>query len=94
MKQKNLIEDLAIERTKLAEERTHLAYIRTGLNMLLAGIFFVGYFPVGSLYSYVGYITVIISVIFTIYGFYYHRKSKEMITKVVRGAFNFKREIK
>lgn len=76
-------EELAIQRTKLAEERTALSYIRTGFSLLLGGIFFVGYFLPETPFSYVGYATVIVSILFIIYGFHHHRKSMDVINRII-----------
>lgn len=76
-------EELAIERTKLAEERTALSYIRTGFSLLLGGIFFIGYFLPGTLFSYAGYATVIVSLLFILYGFYHHKKSMNVINQII-----------
>jgi putative membrane protein len=84
-----LRDELAIERTKLAEERTYLAYIRTGMSLALGGAFFIGYFREG-LFSYVGYIAMIIAMIFLGYGFYNHRKSMALIEKISMGVIKFK----
>ncbi len=87
-----LRDELAIQRTKLAEERTYLAYIRTGMSLALGGLFFVGYFPHESLFSYVGYATVVISLAFLAYGFYNHRKSMEVIDLITLGIFSFRKK--
>lgn len=84
-----LRDELAIERTRLAEERTYLAYIRTGMSMILGGVFFLGYFPTG-VFHYVGYATIAISLIFLIYGFYNHKKSRRLIDKLTLGVFENK----
>ena len=76
-------EELAIERTKLAEERTALSYIRTGFSLLLGGIFFIGYFLPGTLFSYSGYATIIVSLLFVLYGFYHHKKSMNVINQII-----------
>jgi putative membrane protein len=83
---KDLIQrdELAVERTKLAEERTYLAYIRTGMSVLLAGLFFIGYFMEGS-FHYLGYATAAIGLAFLAYGFYNHKKSMEVIGKASLG---------
>ena len=78
-----LRDELAVERTKLAQERTHLAYIRTGITLILGGTFIIGYFPEGSPYLYVGYIAIIVAVIFEGYGFYHHKKTKRFVDTVV-----------
>ncbi|MBD3398471.1 DUF202 domain-containing protein [Candidatus Micrarchaeota archaeon] len=95
MKIKQEIKDqLAIERTRLAEERTDLAYIRTGFSLLLGGIFFIGYFLPGTVFMYVGYITILASLVFVSYGFYHHRKSTVFLNEVLnvprRGVFKAK----
>jgi len=76
-------EGLALERTKLAEERTQLAYIRTGITLLLGGLAFVGYFRTDPFFSYVGYATIVVAVLFMGYGFRNHKKSKDFVIKVV-----------
>jgi len=95
VKLKQEIKDqLAIERTRLAEERTDLAYIRTGFSLLLGGIFFIGYFLPGTVFMYVGYATIVISLVFILYGFYHHKKSmaflNEMLNVPRRGVFKAK----
>jgi len=85
-----LRDELAIERTRLAEERTYLAYIRTGMSMILGGTFFVGYFKEG-LFSYVGYATIAISLIFITYGFYHHEKTRNLINRMTLGIVPPKR---
>ncbi|MEW6722385.1 MAG: DUF202 domain-containing protein [Candidatus Micrarchaeota archaeon] len=77
------VERLAAERTRLSEERTYLAYIRTGMSLILGGIFFIGYFPEGSIFSYIGYATIGLSVLFSCCGFYHHKKSKEIIDRTL-----------
>lgn len=96
MKMRQEIKDqLALERTRLAEERTDLAYIRTGFSLLLGGIFFIGYFLPGTVFMYVGYATIGISLIFILYGFYHHKKSMAFLNEVMlkvpkRGVFKAK----
>jgi putative membrane protein len=74
---------LAIERTKLAEERTSLAYIRTGMSLLLGGLFFVGFFTEDALLTYVGYGTIVVAMIFTVYGFHHNVKSRKVIDTIL-----------
>lgn len=85
-----LRDELAIERTRLAEERTCLAYLRTGMSMILGGLFFVGYFTEG-LFSYVGYVTVAVSLVFFAYGVYKHRKTMALIDRITLGMLNLKK---
>jgi putative membrane protein len=87
-----LRDELAIQRTKLAEERTYLAYIRTGMSLILGGLFFVGYFEHGSVFSYVGYVTVAVSLVFLAYGFYNHKKSMALIDRITLGIFSFRKK--
>jgi putative membrane protein len=81
---------LAVERTKLSEERTQLAYIRTGMNLALGGIFFIGYFPQGTIFHYAGYAAVIIAALFSGYGFYNHKKSQDIINRITLGRIRLK----
>jgi putative membrane protein len=78
-----LRDKLAIERTKLSKERTALSYIRTGMSMMLGGIFFVGYFEHGTFFSYVGYFTVLVAIIFTLFGFLQNQRSMKVINTVI-----------
>lgn len=87
----NLNDQLAIERTKLAEERTHLAYIRTGLSLILGGLFFVAYFEFPNVYSYAGFGSIFLGLVFLFYGFYHHKKSKEVIDGIISTMFKFRR---
>jgi putative membrane protein len=87
-----LRDELAIQRTVLAEERTYLAYIRTGMSLILGGFFFIGYFEHGSIFSYVGYATVAISLVFIAYGFYNHKKSMALIKRITLGIFGPERK--
>ncbi len=80
MESKSLVEELAIQRTKLAEERTYLAYIRTGLSIILAGVFFIGYFS-NNLF-YVGLISIAVGAFFLVYGFYHNERSKVFLGKL------------
>lgn len=79
----SLRDKLAVERTKLAEERTYLAYIRTGMSLILGGVFFVGYFQPGTLFALMGWVTIVISVIFLVYGFYKHEKTMSLIKQIL-----------
>ncbi len=92
LKSDEISNELALERTRLAEERTQLAYIRTGMNLALAGIFFIGYFEPNTIYADIGYITIMISVIFTGYGFYKHRKVRSFFNKTINGDASKKKE--
>lgn len=78
-----LRDELAIERTRLAEERTQLSYIRTGSTLLLAGMFFIGNFPPDTFFSYVGYITSAAAVLFLVYGFSRHRRSRRFLDGII-----------
>ena len=77
-----LRDELAIERTELAEERTYLAYIRTGMTVSMGGIFFVGYFKEG-IFSYVGYLALLVGAVFFLYGFYKHKKTMGLLKRIV-----------
>jgi len=90
MEERTLRDELAIERTLLADERTQLAYIRTGVSLMLGGIFFIGYFPPGTIFSDIGYATIVVAFVFLGYGFYHHKKTIEVINKIMKGIFEFK----
>lgn len=91
MPQRNLQEELAIERTQLAAERTHLSYIRTGLNMVLAGLFFAGYFQPPSIYAYLGVVVAGVGLFFLSYGFYSHQKSRGLIDALLKDSIPFRK---
>lgn len=59
---------LALERTTLANERTLFSYIRTSLYLVLAGIGFIKLKEFADL-TWVGYITIPISIVVIVYGF-------------------------
>ncbi|MFH2106092.1 MAG: DUF202 domain-containing protein [Candidatus Micrarchaeota archaeon] len=92
MQKRTLCDELAVERTRLAEERTYLAYIRTGFNLVLAGLFFIGYFQIDAFYVNIGYVTVLLGVVFITYGFYYHEKTKAIINKIIGKLLHFNRK--
>ncbi|MDD2655936.1 MAG: DUF202 domain-containing protein [Candidatus ainarchaeum sp.] len=77
-----LRDELAIERTKLAEERTYLAYLRTGMTVAMGGVFFIGYFREG-LFSCIGYLAVLLGVVFFGYGVYKHKRTMGLIRGIV-----------
>ena len=81
--ERSLSDELSIERTKLAQERTHLAYIRTGITLILGGTFFIGYFQDGSPFVWIGYLTIVVAVLFEIYGFYNHKRTKRFVDTIV-----------
>lgn len=92
-KEKRILrDDLAIERTKLAQERTYLSYIRTGMSLMMGGIFFIGYFQTG-VFHYIGYLAVVAAIMFFVYGFYNHRKSMDLLDKMMLGML-YKKLIK
>lgn len=83
------VDELAIKRTRLAEDRTYLSYIRTGMSLGLGGAFFIGHFKEG-VFSYIGYFTVLIAMVFLGYGFYNHKKSMALIERLSMRLFGFK----
>ncbi len=62
-----LRDHLAMERTKLANERTLLSYIRTSLYLLLGGLALIGLKEISDL-KIIGYISVLMSVVFLFIG--------------------------
>ena len=51
----------------------------------LAGIFFIGYFEPNTIYADIGYLTILVSIIFTGYGFYHHRKLRTFLNQTING---------
>ena len=76
--------ELAEIRTKLAEERTHLAYIRTGFSIILAGIFLIGFFEQRFHYEFIGYVIILIGIVFLIYGLYSHKKCRGIFKETIK----------
>jgi len=55
------------------------------MNLALAGIFFIGYFEPNTIYADIGYLTILVSIIFTGYGFYHHRKLRTFLNQTING---------
>ncbi|MBN1767881.1 MAG: DUF202 domain-containing protein [Prolixibacteraceae bacterium] len=71
---------LALERTKLANERTLLAYTRTSLYMILGGIAFLQLKDFNSI-SWLGYMTIILSIVFILIGIFRYIQIKKRLKK-------------
>jgi len=76
-----LRDELAIDRTILANERTVLAYLRGAISLILVGITFVHFFETGLL-GYVGLACVPFGVGVGIFGYVRYRKMNEAIRDV------------
>lgn len=81
---------LAIERTRLANERTLLSYIRSSLYLILGGIAFIQLKEFETI-KYLGYISLLFSVLFLIIGIYRFILLKKSLKKVV---YRFERKLK
>ncbi|MBZ4683102.1 MAG: putative rane protein [Fusobacteriaceae bacterium] len=81
MKNINLSELLAIDRTILANERTILAYIRTSLSLIVAGISFLKLFSENSL-KILGAIFIVVGIVTIFFGIRrylkYHKELNEI----------------
>lgn len=78
-----LRDELAIDRTILANERTILAYLRGAISLILVGITFVHFFETGLL-GYVGLACVPFGVVIGIFGCVRYRKMDKAIRDVRR----------
>jgi len=78
-----LRDELAIDRTILANERTVLAYLRGAISLILVGITFVHFFETGLL-GYVGLACVPFGVVVGIFGYVRYRKMDKAIRDVRR----------
>ena len=54
----NIQEELALERTRLANERTFLAYVRTALSLIAGGVVVLQYLAEGPEHVFVGWLLV------------------------------------
>ncbi|MGB3587727.1 MAG: DUF202 domain-containing protein [Tunicatimonas sp.] len=62
--------DLALERTKLANERTFLAYSRTAIMLFATGATFLKLFAQDLAFQIIGWVMLIISVLVFGYGLF------------------------
>ncbi|HKM94311.1 MAG TPA: DUF202 domain-containing protein [Prolixibacteraceae bacterium] len=82
---------LALERTKLANERTLLAFTRTSLYMILGGIAFLQLEDL-KMISWLGYMTIVLSVIFILIGIYRYVQIKKRLEKYYLHNMNIESE--
>jgi putative membrane protein len=82
-----LRDHLAMERTKLANERTLFSYIRTSLYLVLGGIAFLGMKDLKEFY-YVGYFSLITSVVLIIVGIIRYYQLKNHLKKLYKPLKN------
>lgn len=76
-----LRDHLAIERTRLANERTLLSYIRSSLYLILGGIAFLQIREFENI-KYLGYLSLLFSVLFLIIGIYRFFLLKKSLRKL------------
>jgi len=72
---------LAIERTRLANERTLLSYIRSSIYLILGGIAFIQIREFESI-QYLGYASLVLSVLFLLIGIYRFMLLKKSLKKL------------
>jgi putative membrane protein len=87
-----LRDELAIDRTILANERTLLSYLRGSLTLVIAGVSIIHFVQVGVLY-WVGIALVPIGLASGIYGTLRYRKMNRSI-RAIRGTMEHKEGIK
>lgn len=71
---------LALERTRLANERTLMAYTRSSLYMLLGGIGVLQLVDFADL-QWIGYLSILLSIVFFVVGLFRFYKLKKRIAK-------------
>lgn len=81
-----LRDELAVDRTMLANERTLMAYLRSALTLFIAGVTFIHFFEYGMLF-YMGIAFLPISVTTAILGIWRYRKMNKAILSI-RGKFS------
>lgn len=80
-----LRDELAIDRTILANERTVLAYFRGAISLVIVGITFIHFADMGQLLFYVGLACLPLGLAVGVFGYGRYRKMDREI-KVVRRA--------
>ncbi|MBD3234958.1 MAG: DUF202 domain-containing protein [candidate division Zixibacteria bacterium] len=70
-----LLDNLAANRTILANERTYLSYMRTALTMFIAGLTFIKFFE-GGLVKTIGWIFLPVAAATIIVGFIRYKRMK------------------
>ncbi|RPI78969.1 MAG: DUF202 domain-containing protein [Desulfobacteraceae bacterium] len=81
-----LRDELAIDRTILANERTVLAYFRSALTLIIVGVTFLHFFEKGVLH-YIGIVFVPFGLVVGVFGFIRYRKMDKAI-RLVRKSLN------
>ncbi|MFD1187108.1 DUF202 domain-containing protein [Pontibacter rugosus] len=74
-------DNLAMERTKMANERTFLAYMRTAMAMVLAGLTFIKVFNDDAFYIGVGISFIPIGTFIAAFGYYRFSKKKRQVMR-------------
>lgn len=87
-----LRDELAIDRTILANERTLLSYLRGALTLVIAGVSIVHFVPAGVLY-WVGLSLVPVGVVSGVFGTLRYRKMNRRI-RAIREGIEHKEGIK
>ncbi len=78
-----LRDELAVDRTILANERTLMAYLRSGVALILAGATFV-HFSNQSWFMYLGIACVPLGIAVMLFGWIHFRRVKTSIEKIRR----------
>lgn len=73
-----LRDELAIDRTLLANERTVLAYFRSSLTLVIVGVTFLHFLEKGIL-PYIGMVCILFGIAVGIFGFMRYRKMHKSI---------------
>jgi len=76
-----LRDELAVDRTLLANERTLMAYLRSALTLFIAGVTFIHFFEYGALF-YLGGAFLPLSVATALLGILRHRRMNKAIHSI------------
>lgn len=78
-----LRDNLAVDRTVLANERTFLAFIRTSLTLFIAGISLLKFFDFPA-FNILGWIFILLSAVVIITGFIKRKQISQRISQEIK----------
>ena len=81
----NLADELAVQRTTLANERTWLAYLRTALTLFVAGVTFVQFFS-SRIIQLIGWSFIPLGVVTALVGWRRYRQARRLTKQLHRNA--------
>jgi len=81
----NLADELAVQRTTLANERTWLAYLRTALTLFVAGVTFVQFFS-SRIIQLIGWGFIPLGMVTALVGWTRYRQARRLTKQLHRNA--------